>query len=589
MGAELEEEPTQGIVATSDFKALRDSVEQSFEDLKEFRERRVEFLKEYIGGHYGQMRGSRPNNLIYRYIAIMRRALTPNSPAAKVETFIASQKPAANSFEQALNAQLKDMKIVRPLQLAVIEGMVGMGIIKVGLNDSGTVEIGGILHDTQEPFAEVVQFENFVWDTDAETLEQAKYFGNKYSMTVEDIKDSGLFPDADLDLIGGHSDEWQDDGGEDRAREFTTGNRLNTSNYKKSVCLWDVWVPRDNVIVTYLDKTNIVLREVPWHGVEEGPYHFLRFDVVPGNIMPIPPISQLLDLHKINNKIMVKVANQAMRQKKVTAVGNGGEGDANRLTNARDGDAVKVSQGSDVTETEMGGVSAGNVQMVGVTDEMFSKNAGNLNVLGGLGTGADTVGQEKILAGSSSKQVQDMADQVKELSSGVIRAIGWYLWDDPLTDVPIRKTVPGVPDVEVLTRFNQDTKTGDLEDFGIDVHPYSLQGRSPAEEVQTILQLVAQFYLPLLQQAEAQGMKLDVVRLFTLMGDNLNIPALQEVFVAEQPLTDKGATSERNRPKQAAHTVRENIRHQATPTKEKSPFEEMASTIESSQGAKNNA
>lgn len=181
-----------------------------------------------------------------------------------------------------------------------------------------------------------------------------------------------------------------------------------------------------------------------------------------------------------------------------------------------------------------------------------------------------------------------MADEVTELAGSVIKAIAFYLWDDPLTDVPIRKTVPGVPDVEVLTRFNADSKMGDLEDYNINVHPYSLEGRSPAEEVQTILQLVTGFYLPLMQQAEAQGMTLDVVRLFTLMGDNLNLPALQEVFVSEAPMTDAGGTSERNRPKQAAHTVRENVRSQA-PTKEKSPFEEMAKTIQSSQGADNNA
>lgn len=568
-------------MSKAEFQDLREAAEESFNNLRDFRDQREKFLKEYVGGHYGSHERTVPNNLIYRYVSILKRALTPGNPRAKVDTFNAELKPYANSFEQALNFQIKDMKLNRPLKLAIIEALVGVGVVKVGLNDSGFVEIGGIYHDVMEPYAEVVQFENMVWDTTAETLEQCSFIGNRYPMTIEDIEDAGIY---DLDEIEelkrrGSGNLYED--GEFHANEFTSGQRGHQNVHKKKVLLWDLWLPREDALITFVDGTNIILRSVPWEGPECGPYHFLRFDLVPGNIMPVPPVSQLFDLHRIENAIMVKSANQARRQKTITTVAGGSENDAVRITKAGDGEAVKVQNGAGVNEVSMGGVTPGNLQVAGAFDQMFSKNAGNLDVLGGLDSQAATLGQEKLLDANSSKQITSMGDEVQEFVAEIIESIGYYIWEDPLTNIPIRKTVEGVPGIEILGRFDENSKKGYFDDYALDIYPYSLEGRSPAEEAQVIMQLVTQVYLPLIDMAQQQGIALDVAALLTKLGDDMNLPGLSEVLVAQGiPLTNKQQTPGRDRPKQAAHTVREHVRHNATPRQKEDPMMAIAKAME---------
>jgi len=560
------------------FTRLRKAIEESYDHLRPFRENRETFIKEYVGGHYGRAHHSRPNNLIYNFIRIMKRHLAPNNPMAKVDTFIRSQKPAASSFEQALNYQIKDMYLKDPIQLTIVDALCAMGIVKVGLNYSDSVEIGGIHHDVSEPFAESVEFEDFVWDTNAKTVEQCKFMGNRYPMTIEDIEDCGLFDDDDIDKIRQYKVTKGDNNGETQTNFLTTQNTGDLSIFKDTVLLWDVWLPRENVVITYVDGCDFILREVEWHGVETGPYHLLGFDKVPGNIMPVPPVAQLYDLHMIVNTLTVKSANQAKRQKTVTAVGSGSDDDAKRLVEASDGHAIKMQHVDNISEINMGGVAPGNMQVIGIFSDLFSKNAGNLDTLAGLDTGAETLGQEQMLAAKSSEQVRDMADEVVRFVGSIIKAIGFYLWDDPLVDIPIRKTVEGIPGLEISSRFDHLTKVGGFEDYGLDVNPYSLQSRTPAEETNTVVRLISEVYLPLAEMAMQQGVQIDVAKLWSNLGDDLNLPSLSEVIIADVPLTEKEMPN-KDRPKQAAHTKREHVRHNATPRKSNETFTELANAM----------
>lgn len=563
----------------SGFTRMRKAVEQSFEHLKPFRETRETLIKEYVGGHYGKANHARPNNMIYNFIRIMKRHLIPQNPRAKVDTFIRDQKPTAASFEQALNYQVSDMHVKSPLQLCVIDALCSLGVARVALNYSDTVEFGGIHHDVSEPFLENIEFEDFVWDTNAKTTDQCKFMGHRYPMTIEDMEESGLFEDVDIGKVRENKATRGDNySGESKTNFLTTQNTGDLSNFKDTVILWEIWLARENKVITYVDGTDLIVREVEWFGVETGPYHLLGFDAVPGNVMPVAPASQLYDLHMIVNTLTVKSANQAKRQKTITAVGAGSDEDARRIVNAKDGHAVKVQDASNIQELSMGGVAAGNMQMVGIFSELFSKNGGNLDTLAGLDTGAETLGQEQMLAAKSSEQVRDMADEVTRFVGGILKAIGFYLWDDPMTNIPIKKKIAGIPDLEVSSIFNDLSKEGSFEDYALDVNPYSLQPRTPADETNTIIQLVSQVYLPLAEQAMQQGVQLDVAKLWSNIGDDLNLPSLSEVIIAQEPLTEETMPN-RERPKQAAHTVREHVRHNATPRQKNEKFTELANAL----------
>ena len=85
--------------------------------------------------------------------------------------------------------------------------------------------------------------------------------------------------------------------------------------------LWDVWLPKEGLLVTMADQSGgPALRMVPWEGPEHGPFLLLGFDVVPGNIMPVAPGAHLLGLARLLNRMMRKLGDQADRQKIVTLV-----------------------------------------------------------------------------------------------------------------------------------------------------------------------------------------------------------------------------------------------------------------------------
>lgn len=557
---------------------LRTSINESFRHLLPFRENRLKFLRQYISGHYGEHRGGLPNNLIFKYITIMKRFLVPNVPRGKVETFIADLKPDAAGLEQALNIRLEDMKIKVPLKQLIVESMVSMGIMKVGLNFSETVEVGGWEHDVMKPFVEVIQFENFVWDTTAETWEQISFCGNKYKLPLEDIVESGLFDKDAIEEIRGRGESDNLSAGEFHAIEFTTGRSAGNEDFKTMVTLWDIWLPKENSVITLVDDSTIILRQVEWFGPESGPYHLLSYDVVPGNIMPIAPVSQLYDLHMMNNNVMRKTANQAIRQKTVQAVESGGGDDAETINAASDGDAIRVKNVNGVKEISLGGLTPGNAQFVGFTGELFNEMSGNINTIGGLGSEADTLGQEKLLAQNSSKQLKDMADQATAVIGDIIKAVAFYLWNDPLLNVPIKKKVIGVPGLEVLTTFNGQDKTGEFTDYDLNIHPFSLQERSPGEDVQVLLQIVREVYMPMIQQAEAQGIRLDVAALLTNIGDKLNIPDLSEVIAASGGDLTQREQSGVKEARQAPNTTRTNIRRNVSSEKN-NPLQELANSI----------
>lgn len=569
-----------------EFAQLRSSMETSYRHLRQFRDNRLTYIGEYVGGHYGDSRtglhgghgaghlghrgasgigGSNqtPNNLIYKYVSIMKRELTPGTPRAKVDTFVADLRSEAAGLEEALNIRLEDMRLIDQLKQMVVESMFGMGIIKVGLNHSETVEVGGWEHDTMEPFAEVIEFEDFVWDTSAKRWEQINFCGNRYQMTVQDLEESGMFDEDAIQEFkdGQEESRFSEDrfaDGELHAIEFTTGNSVGDDNFKEIVVLWDVWLPRENSIITMMDKTNIVLREEEWFGPEGGPYHRLGFDVVPGNIMPVCPIANLFDLHRMNNAVMSKVANQAINAKKILGISAGGKEDSERINNAADGDTIKLNNPENAKEFEIRGVQAGGGQFVALTGAMFNENAGNLNVSAGLGSEADTFGQEKLLAANASKQVVDMGDEVTRVVGDIVKSIAFYILTDPLARIPIRKKIPGVPGVEVLTTFDGQEVQGEFNEYTISLFPYSLEERSPSGDVAAVLQIIQQVYLPLLADAQAQGISLDVATLFTEIGDSLNLPVLSRVLVSsEGQLTDRGGSQE---PRQAANTTRTQIR-----------------------------
>ena len=83
------------------------------------------------------------------------------------------KKPFSHTFQQALNQQIRYMKLAtRTLEPAVLNSLFSMGIVKTGTKKAGTLNVDGILSEYGQPFSEVVDRSNYVFDITAKDREQ---------------------------------------------------------------------------------------------------------------------------------------------------------------------------------------------------------------------------------------------------------------------------------------------------------------------------------------------------------------------------------------------------------------------------------
>ncbi len=177
----------------------------------------------------------------------------------------------------------------------------------------GTAESESYLQDADQPYVEPVLLEGFAYDTAAKSWDQVDFAANRYRVPLADVIDNPLFDPAATEKLSPsdsrQAEELRGDGvDDDSVQRLGTGSNMLREEIWEYVTLWDVWLPKEGLLVTLADQSGgPALRIVPWEGLEHGPYILLGFDVVPGNLMPIAPGAHLLGLARLLNRMMRKL------------------------------------------------------------------------------------------------------------------------------------------------------------------------------------------------------------------------------------------------------------------------------------------
>ncbi len=525
-------------VNISKVKKLRDAMGLDWKSLKTFRENRKYIVKQYIGKHYSD-KGTEekvPLNLVELFVNTYLTHLAGGVPSASVTTPHSKLKPVATSLKLAIDHLLHEIDFQTTLLHTVSEGLFGIGIVKTGLNHSKTIEFGGYRHDVGQPFADNVQLDDFIFDTTAYTWEKCSYMGDRVKVAISDLEKCELYNKDVVRRIkesqGDSTSQLSGQGLNEEERTSDLGTeRSNLSadkEYVQECQIWNIWLPRENLILTIADDDSInePLHAAEWKGPEYGPYDFLGFNYVPGNTMPLSPVGVLLDLHEATNKIFNKTIAQAKRQK--TILGYRDANDAQRIVDSSDGEAVRMEDPKSAHEMTFGGPNQVSVGFAYTLRQYFSALGGNLDVLGGLTSQADTARQEQLLNENASKRVQSMQTEVIRFTKAIIEKLAWYLWYDPLIDIPIIKRVQGT-DIEIPTKFSAETIEGDFLDYNINIVPYSLRERTPAQRVQDIMGTINVF-APHMEFMMSQGKQIDYDKLIRILSEYQNLPELMDVF-----------------------------------------------------------
>jgi hypothetical protein len=513
------------------------AIENSYRQLQPFRELLHELVTDFAGHSYGNNRDSRRKN---RYLNLISQALDAyqtllsyNLPKVTVSTHHAELKPFANQFAHAINALIQEIRLKETLSAMVVDMFFGLGVVKLHLADAPLVQLEDDLWmDPGQPFASNISLDNFVYDVSATKVSEMKYAGDMYRIPFADAVD--MFGE---EAMAGHSPSSKSAIGEDRLEQITRGQETDDDELEPMIDLADIWIPRTGMIETYVvqDRDAFELRGEPlaiqqWIGDEEGPYILAGFQEVPQNIHPVGPASTLELLDALVNDLMRKSARQAKRQKDVHLYTPAGAQSARQVQKADDGQWVEVSSVEEIGVMKQGGVDRDNQAFMAAGITLFDRMAGNLSAQLGLGTSADTVGQERLIHGATGRKEARLQEQMRSATVKIVRGLGLLLWHDPIKEIVTEVPIPGAKGYSYTSHWKPGDREGKFLDYNFLIDVYSMQYQPPAAKFQKMNELLQTFYVPLFQMLMQQGGTIDMFAFTEVAAKMLDLPELNDII-----------------------------------------------------------
>jgi hypothetical protein len=506
-------------------------------------------IKAYAGSRYNVNKTGRPRspmNLLKLAVSIWTRQLVTQSPRCIINTKFPTYKTNAYELELATNHLLKATNFGATLEEVVQNAIFGLGVMKVGITSKYMLDAFGYSAAAGQPYASPVLMEDWLHDMNARTPEEFDWCGNRYKVPLHVVLNNPDYDQQAKDLL-----ERLDGTSSASPRELETGNSgtdyasmlsrdesdlEGRTQYYPHVELWDIWLPIDRLLVTMpAEEGSKPLQVREWEGPEHGPYHLLQFGKVPGNLMPAAPAQDLYDMQELVTKLFNQLGRQALRQKTITLVDGQAESDgtAEGIRDSMDGETVRAGSTDSAKEMRYGGADPDNMAFLQVLKELFSYLAGNLDSMGGLGQQAETLGQERMLAESSSEMLRDMQSRVIDFSEKGISDLSWYMYTDPTIEIPLTKPIEGYGDIPFT--YGPSNRKADFFMYAFEVNPYSLKSKSPSERLEFMTSIAQNFMVPLAPNMAEMGLSFNLKRLFELFGKYSDMPEITEIVTSMTP------------------------------------------------------
>jgi len=519
---------------------LRQSITESDAMVNQFRLRRREAIHAFVGHLYGKSESKRrPASMLEMAVTTLTALLVGQNPRHWITLESGEITPFCSDFELAMNKLDKMIKFEDTLQSVVTSSLFGPGIVRTGLGPSdSSIEIGGYLHDAGQVFVDEISLDDYIIDTNARRREEAMFEGNYYDLPGDYVMESGLFENTDHIERATRSGPSNQHGAKDLSWRKNEGK----AGLVDMVTLIDVWIPPSNpwtssssVIVT-LDadgQHNDPLRIIEWDGPEEGPYDVLGYRKVPDNIFDLPPMYILLVLDDLINVMARREARRAQRDKTVIAYNHRAKEDAERIKAAIDGGMVGVDNVEGIKELHLGGADQNAMQYIESLKQDFNARSGNLDQMGGYGSDANTATEFLGTQQNADVRMEAMRGFLHRFVKSIKQKQGYYLLTDPINKMRLVMETSD-PSIQVPFDFGPDTRQGEFHDYGIDIHPYSMQKDTPQVQLQNMLAWFERVVMPTMDLAMMQGSMFNVPAFAKLAGKYLHLQGMDQLYLSAQ-------------------------------------------------------
>lgn len=528
-------QPDEQAILTEDFiKRLHDQIAMAEKEMETFREQNKGRQALYCGHGYGanEEEVDAPLNVYNLALRIYQRRLISGTPRVNVRARSPSASSEAYELSLACEQLFREINLKETCKEVVHQGLESVGIVKIAVTPRGMHEAKGFLHDAEQPFCDPVLLENFAYDTNAKRWEEIDWCGDKYRLPLDDLLNNPIWDQevvATMDTKESRQDEdLRQSPGEESVQRMGVHDSVFRDDLRQYVTVWDIWLPREKLLITLPDGKGQPLQVVQWKGPENGPYHLLRFDPVPGNIMPVAPGAHLESLGKLLNRAIRKLGNQLDRQKTNPTItpAAANAGDDKTITDRADGDPIVLMDPKNVGEITTGGINQQSYAFTQGLISLFSWLAGNLDSLGGLASNAETAAQQEMEVAGANTLIDELSDKFTGFLNGVTTDLAWYIYSDPQGRRKFIKRLPGT-DWEIPVKWTPERRARDFFLFEFDVDQFSIHNRTPAQRLRMIMDLIPRA----MQIAQAK-------MLFAQVGDELDTEAMWRLVCRYTGLTE---------------------------------------------------
>jgi hypothetical protein len=527
-----------------DLGRLRRSVSTTRKKWREHLTRRMSFMQQVAGYHYGPIGEATSDHVILPLLGlamkIYSRLISSNNPQAHVSHWDPDYDPYCHELGLALNDEFERINLAGSLNAVTVESFFLAGVGKVGRVDEGaTEEVGGYLHNVGGIFFDQVLNENFLFDMRSTKWEKIGYCGDETTVPVEWAQENKAYkkrarqllqPDSEVSggPLGGNFQRI-------KSQLLSTGGAspLN-SDFDDQVTLLNLWFPQEQMMLVCDRNIEHVLSWREWEGPEHGPYHMLGYNYLPGNLVPLPPLAEWMDQHLAANQLANHVVNTSKKAKTISVVDakDGGQ-DGDTVTNSEHGDVVRLNNPAGVSTLTFNGPDSAIWGLATMLKDSFYSTSGNLEAAGGLGPQSGTVGQDKLLSESVSRQVQEMQLDVTDMTQDVMVDIAWYMRNDPTWKRKLVKNVEGA-NMRIPFTAVPSELPGDWEEYRIKLEMYSRQNRTPQQRGQMLRETFKDLLAPLQPMLEPRGITIDFEKMLKKYAEYMDQPELADILIYTQ-------------------------------------------------------
>jgi hypothetical protein len=528
----------------------------------------TELIRTYVGSMYSPYGAEYTTyvNMLNRTLKIYQMALAFNNPQVKVNSWNPQQRPFCRRYEVNVNRVLANIDFKTTFQLGLADAFFLMGIFWVRMADAGIRELEpNVYIDPGKPWIDRVSFDDAILDLSQKDIRAQKFVGARYRVSYDSVMERDDFDRAVQKKLVATS-KYSYDAGSKYAEQIANGTMVDDDDLEPMIWLEDVCLPGNHegpcqVATFEADKEDArPLKVRDDDSGPMGPLEFLTLGFVPDNIMPSSPAQNLYGLHLLGNRLYRKTAEQAMRQKNTVAYPPGGDDDAGRGKQARDGEFWMCRDPKNLMPINFPGVDANTNAFFMASLELYNVESGNERALAGLGAESDTVGQEQMIQAHAQGMIGYMKGRCNECASNLARKVGALMWDDDVLKVESSMEAENTGRY-VDASWKPGHREGIKDHYEFSVEPNSM-GFLPPEvkwmKIQQFMQGMG-MALPLIQAGIV-----DIDEYTKLASDMLNVPELQRVFktVTQQALSGQGGGDPHEAtkpPVTSRETVRNNV------------------------------